>query len=100
MLTVDQYAEMYRALEARGVRLVNTSKQYHHCHHLPESYHIIKSMTPGSVWIPGVEPPTTRDLMAALEVFEGHPVIVKDFVRSQKHSWSTSSQTWKSPNAL
>ena len=84
MLTPERYTALYNALCTKGVILINDPAAYKHCHHLPESYPVIEGHTPQSVW--------TRDLsigaiMAALATFGDKPVIVKDFVKSQKHYW-------------
>jgi hypothetical protein len=87
MMTVGQYAEFYRALEDRGVRLLNAPDAYLYCHHLPESYPVIAGHTPRTVWLPGrgeFEPDAVMDL---LRPFGNAPVIVKDYVKSQKHAW-------------
>lgn len=43
MMTPAQYAALYAALEAKGIRLINTLEAYVHCHHLPESYPVTRS---------------------------------------------------------
>jgi hypothetical protein len=88
MLAVEQYAGFYRALEDRGVRLVNDPAAYRHCHHLPESYPAIEGHTPRTVWLPGrgeFDPDAVMDL---LRPFGDAPIIVKDYVKSQKHAWA------------
>ena len=87
-MTVEQYAGFHRALEDRGVRLVNDPAAYRHCHHLPESYPAIAGHTPRTVWLPGrgeFDPDAVMDL---LRPFGDAPVIVKDYVKSQKHAWA------------
>lgn len=88
MMTVEQYADFSRALEDRGVRLVNDPTAYRHCHHLPESYPAIAGHTPRTVWLPGrgeFDPDAVMDL---LRPFGNAPIIVKDYVKSQKHAWA------------
>src|SRR5438045_3836630 len=41
MLTPERYTQLYEALGARGVRLINSPAEYRHCHYLPESYSVI-----------------------------------------------------------
>lgn len=87
MLTPERYGRLAGWLEARGVRLINTVEQYRHCHHLPESYPLIESMTPRSVWLaPGEQDPA--QVSAALARFGDGPVLVKDYVKSRKHEWA------------
>src|SRR5436305_2674121 len=38
MVTPEQYRQLYEALGARGVRLINDPVAYRLCHYLPESY--------------------------------------------------------------
>jgi hypothetical protein len=88
MMTVEQYADFYRALEDRGVRLVNDPAAYRHCHHLPESYPVIAGYTPRTVWLPGRGVLDLDAVMDLLQPFGNVPIIVKDFVKSQKHAWA------------
>lgn len=88
MMTVEQYAGFHHALEARGVRLVNDVAAYRHCHHLPESYAVIEGRTPRTVWLPGRGEFNLDTVMELLRPFGDAPIIVKDFVKSQKHAWA------------
>ncbi|MEZ4669632.1 MAG: ATP-grasp domain-containing protein [Anaerolineae bacterium] len=88
MLRPHSYEQFYEALVARGIHLVNEPAAYKHTHYLPESYHLIESLTPKSIWQsidPNVE---LTDVLQALKTFGNKPVIVKDFVKSQKHHWN------------
>jgi hypothetical protein len=86
MLKPSKYQELYEALLGRGVRLINNPAMYRHCHYLPESYPIIKDYTPQSIWFPHDE--FTMDaVFDSLKVFGDSPIIVKDYVKSQKHYW-------------
>jgi hypothetical protein len=87
MLPPAAYALLYEALLARGLRLVNAPSQYRHCHYLPESYEAIRGKTPRSVWVPASEGLELDRLMAALAPFGDRPVLLKDYVKSEKHDW-------------
>ena len=87
MLKPDQYRQLYDALLDRGLRLINTPDMYRHTHHLPESYDIIAGHTPRSVWLKVGPNFTLDDVHTALKPFGDLPVIVKDYVKSQKHYW-------------
>ena len=87
MMTAEQYGPFYEALAARGVRLVNDPAAYRHCHHLPESYPVIEGHTPRSVWLPGAGEIDMDAVMALLRPFGDAPLVVKDYVKSQKHAW-------------
>ncbi len=88
MLTSERYAELHGALQERGIALINTPEEYRHCHHLPESFHMIASRTPPSVWVPcGPEGVDIEKVVEAARRFGDRPVIVKDYVKSRKHEW-------------
>lgn len=86
MLRPEHYTHLYEALIERGVRLINTPAGYRHCHYLPESYHLLVGQTPRTVWLPTGEA-SLDQVMAILEPFGIGPVVVKDYVKSQKHRW-------------
>lgn len=88
MMSAKHYAALYDALLSRGIRLINTAEQYKHTHQLPESFNRIKEYTPQTVWMPTdgkylvYEP-----IMELLEPFGDQPLILKDYVKSEKHYW-------------
>jgi hypothetical protein len=88
MMTAARYAAFYHALAGRGVRLVNDPAAYAHCHHLPESYPVIEGHTPRTVWLPGRGEFDRDTVMDLLRPFGDAPVVVKDYVKSQKHAWA------------
>lgn len=87
MLRPEQYGQLYDALAGRGVRLINDPEAYGHCHFLPESYPVIEHYTPRSVWLRTGAEVSIDAIMELLRPFGSAPVIVKDFVKSQKHYW-------------
>jgi hypothetical protein len=87
MVTAEQYVLFYQALEARGVQLVNTPDAYRHCHHLPESYPVIEGHSPRSVWLPGTGKIDLDRVVDLLRPFGDALLVVKDYVKSQKHPW-------------
>jgi hypothetical protein len=87
MMTAEQYGDLYRALEIGGLRLINTPAQYRHCHHLPDSYPTIEPYTPATAWVPVDEQFTLGSIHEVLRQFGDQPVVVKDYVKSQKHYW-------------
>jgi hypothetical protein len=88
MMTAEQYGLFYEALAARGVRLVNDPAAYRHCHHLPESYPVIEGHTPPSVWLSVSGEIDMDDVMSLLRPFGDTPLVLKDYVKSQKHAWA------------
>jgi hypothetical protein len=88
MLTPSRYGVLFDALARRGVRLINDAEQYQHCHYLPESYGVIRERTPRTVWTDSGASVDFEILMERLRVFGGAPLVLKDWVKSQKHYWS------------
>ena len=88
MLKPKQYESLYIAMSKRNLRLINTPEQYKYCHHLPESYELIKDATPRTEWLTIHE--VEQNLSNLLRTFGDCPVIVKDFVKSRKHEWFES----------
>lgn len=91
MLRSNEYKNLYAALLTRNLRLIHTPEQYRHVHYLPESYAKIAGVTPNSIWFPLPNPvliDAAENLAAeAVRVFNNHPIIVKDYVKSRKHEW-------------
>lgn len=86
MLTSAQYGALYARLLELNIVLINTPEQYAACHHLPNYYAAISTITPRSLWIPesGYSVQALRDALAS---FGTSALIVKDYVKSQKHYW-------------
>ncbi|MBV9790608.1 MAG: ATP-grasp domain-containing protein [Chloroflexi bacterium] len=87
MLKPALYAELYDALQDRGLLLINDPAAYQHCHYLPESYPIIAPHTPRTVVLPLTPNAPLPDLAPLLQPFGDRPLIVKDYVKSRKHEW-------------
>ena len=88
MLKPSAYARLYNSLTAKGMRLVNDSAAYVHCHHLPESYPVIEGWTPRSVWLKTEGVVDLDQIMELLQPFGAAPLVLKDFVKSRKHEWN------------
>jgi hypothetical protein len=88
MLRPVHYERLYAALSARHVQLINDPEAYRHAHHFPESFDVIAAHTPASVWLPTDGDVSTDRVMEALRPFGTRPVVIKDFVKSQKHYWA------------
>lgn len=87
MLNPTQYSALYLALQQRGVKLINTPEAYLTCHYLPESYPLLDGHTPKSAWIPVAGAVDLKKIAALLEPFGGKALVLKDYVKSQKHYW-------------
>jgi len=87
MLKPHQYQVMHAALQSRGIALINTPEQYRTCHYLPESYPWIDGYTPRSVWFRLDGTLDLKRLKESLAPFADSSLVVKDYVKSQKHYW-------------
>ena len=88
MLTPDVYAQLFERLLDKNIELINSPSEYTHCHHLPNSYEHIKSLTPKSTCSKPKMPLGDNIIFALTEEFENSPIIVKDYVKSEKHNWN------------
>lgn len=89
MMTPDQYSLLFDSLAEKGIDLINTPEAFKHCHHLPEWLPLLVSSTPQTKYIERDQLTDNwhQQLKEILAPFEGNPVIVKDYVKSQKHHW-------------
>lgn len=86
MLTAHAYQGLIDALWRRQWTAMTSSQDYEYCHHLIGWVQELVSLTPRSAWIPHIPPFEPSELTAVLATFEG-PVMVKDYVKSEKHAW-------------
>ncbi|MFD9292206.1 ATP-grasp domain-containing protein [Streptomyces sp. NPDC060030] len=90
MMPAARYADLERALAARGCALLTDAAAYRTAHELPGWYETFAGLTPRSVWralsvgevLPG--PAVWSGLAGTLGPGPG---IVKDFVKSRKEEW-------------
>jgi hypothetical protein len=88
MLRPEYYEQLFDALDTKGISLINSPQAYRHTHYLPESYPVIESFTPESVWMKVENDVSIDEIMKLLSSFGSNSVIVKDYVKSQKHYWA------------
>jgi hypothetical protein len=86
MLTPAQYRAFYDALAVRGIHMINDPAAYQHTHYLPESYPLIAEQTAKTIWLDADTLP--GEIMERLRVFGLSALILKDYVKSQKHYWN------------
>ncbi len=84
MLTPSQYKNLFDGLLKKNIQLINTPTEYQHCHYLPDSYSKIESKTPKSNWTTELN---NDAVLGLTKEFGESPIIVKDFVKSEKHNW-------------
>ncbi|MEO0403273.1 MAG: ATP-grasp domain-containing protein [Bacteroidota bacterium] len=84
MLTPVLYKDLYNGLLNKNIQLINSPEEYQHTHYLPESYYLIESVTPKSVWTKDLTESSLQQLSSSID---STSFIVKDFVKSEKHHW-------------
>lgn len=101
MMKPKVYGRFYNSLLKKGVRLINSDDEYKHCHYLPENYPIIVAdITPKSVWIGNDEELSIDRIMNLISVFDNKPLVVKDYVKSQKHYWKEACYITSASDAV
>ncbi len=90
MLTPEQYSILYNDLLSKNYKLINTVEEYQNCHYLPESLKFISSRTPKTVFEKFDNETSIDKLLEESKIFGQKSVIVKDYVKSEKHDWETA----------
>ena len=88
MLEPSLYEKLYYSLIQYGLTLINKPNEYKFCHWLPESYECIKDYTPKSIWTLNEDKNGIDEIIDKLKIFNGKPIIIKDYVKSMKHFWN------------
>lgn len=92
MLSPENYENLARGLADKGFVLVNSPQNYRFAHFLPENYEFLRDFTPQTRWIERSkfergENYDFAPIFEAVAEFGDAPLIVKDWVKSQKHRW-------------
>ena len=90
MLTAAQYSNLYNDLLNKNYKLVNTAAEYQNCHYLPDSLPYITDRTPTTVFEKFDSEDSLDRLIERSKIFGQNPVILKDYVKSEKHDWDTA----------
>ncbi|WP_422104304.1 ATP-grasp domain-containing protein [Winogradskyella sp.] len=85
MMPPNMYKQFYDGLLRKNIQLINSPEAYRHCHHLPESYEKIKDKTPKSIWTTDI---SIANIINLSSKFGDKPIIIKDYVKSEKHKWN------------
>jgi hypothetical protein len=88
MIEPDKYELFYQGLLKKKVKLINTPEEYKTCHYLPSSYEFIKESTPVTKWMEIKGNVDFESVFELTDSFRDDPIIVKDYVKSQKHNWT------------
>lgn len=87
MLKPKQYQQLYRGLQDKNIHLINHPEQYQYCHYLPENYGAIEAFTPKTTFKKIEGKFQYQDFEEELSMFGEQAILVKDYVKSQKHYW-------------
>ncbi|MFN0203117.1 MAG: ATP-grasp domain-containing protein [Bacteroidia bacterium] len=90
MLKPSLYQGLFEALEMKNYALIHDVEAYLTCHYFPKYYPLIEKYTPFSVVFPLNEGWQWEELYENLRVFGEKAMIVKDYVKSEKHHWETA----------
>ena len=90
MLTPAQYRILYYDLLNKNYKLINTVEEYQNCHYLPDSLQFIGHRTPVTVFEKVSSGDYFNTLLEKVKIFGNSPVIIKDYVKSEKHDWHTA----------
>ncbi len=88
MLRPNEYEVLFAYLKERGITLINSPQAYETCHYLPTSYPFIERNTPRTAFQPCNVSISREEIEAIVSEFGDSPLIVKDYVKSQKHMWN------------
>jgi hypothetical protein len=90
MLNPEEYKKLYYELLLKNYKLINDPIEYQNCHYLPDSLKFIENYTPKTIYQKIKNSDCINNLIEKSKIFEGKPVIVKDYVKSEKHYWDTA----------
>lgn len=90
MLSIKDYASLYNNLLEKGYRLINSVAEYQNCHYLPKSLEFIQDLTPRTVFESYRGENNIDSVIEKSSIFGSKPVVVKDYVKSEKHNWETA----------
>ena len=90
MLKPELYEKLYYELLEKNYKLINNPKEYKNCHYLPENLQFINNLTPKTIFQRIENEKSIDILIEKANIFDGKPVIIKDYVKSEKHYWNTA----------
>ncbi|WP_338814493.1 ATP-grasp domain-containing protein [Bernardetia sp. Wsw4-3y2] len=87
MVQSKTYELLYNALLQKNIQLINSPKEYEHCHYLPNSYSKIENHTPISNWMKLNDVIDFEEIYKLTNQFGENSIIIKDYVKSEKYHW-------------
>ena len=76
---------LYNALLEKNIELINNPDEYKFCHYLPENYETIENYTPKTTFKTLTSEFNINEFQQEIDVFGSNPIVIKDYVKSQKH---------------
>lgn len=83
MLRAEDYALLFDALAAMGIRLINSPAEYAACHWGPLAYPHLSAWMAPTAWIDAADIGNDARLAEVLAPFGAAPLVLKDWVKSQ-----------------
>ncbi|AEF81480.1 ATP-grasp domain-containing protein [Leadbettera azotonutricia] len=90
MLTSRQYSDLYAQLFKKNYKLINEPQEYENCHYLPDSLQFISNYTPKTIFQKHEDENDIDFIIEEAKIFGPNPVIIKDYVKSEKHYWKNA----------
>lgn len=90
MINPIDYKKLYQDLLSKNYKLINNPVEYQNCHYLPDSLQFIENYTPKTIFQKIEDVNSINILIEKVKIFNGKPVIIKDYVKSEKHFWDTA----------
>ena len=90
MLTPKKYEILYHDLISKNYKLINNPVEYQNCHYLPDSLKYIEDSTPKTIYEKLENENSIDSILQKSKKFGEKEVIVKDYVKSEKHDWETA----------
>jgi hypothetical protein len=87
MVTARHYADLARVLSVRGSVLRTTPEAFQGAHELPSWYNALQQLTPESRWTDDADVDAFADLCHEM----GGALVLRDFVKSEKHYWDQAA---------
>lgn len=90
MLRPKEYSILYNDLLSKNYKLINTVEEYQNCHYLPDSLKFIGDNTPKTIYEKFENEGSIDKLIQKSQLFGDQAVVLKDYVKSEKHDWETA----------
>lgn len=87
MVCPNTYRKIYTLLlRKQCIQMMVFPCHYERSHCFMENWKVLSEFTPKTIYFPPNE--THENIMAGLKTFDGKSIVLKDYVKSQKHFWN------------